>query len=130
MMSVEQTHQDTPAAIPLQGQQDIRGLFAYLSAPVRAPFYQAIIRVFLAEAQRFNSYLPVEEIATALRSLDSTYTVEECRGDLDRLMGWGNVVQTLDTDRRHTSIRSYLQPTVLYRATRMALDIEELCLLG
>lgn len=125
MMSSEQARQGSSAAIPLQGQQEIRGLFAYLSAPVRAPFYQAIIRVFLAEAQRFNSYLPVEEIATALCSLDPTYTVEECRGDLDRLIGWGNVVQTLDTDRRHASIRSYLQPTVLYRATRMALDIEE-----
>ena len=111
---------------PLQARRELRESFAYLQARERADYYQAIIRIFLRNARRFyRIYLTAEQIVADLMPLDADYTVEKARTDLDQLSVWGNVVKTFDTTQRHTTIESFLHPTVLYRATPTTLEIEE-----
>lgn len=111
---------------PLQARTDLRAAFAYLQARERADYYQAIVRVFLGNARRYyRIYLSAEQIADEVAAAFVDYSVEKCRADLDQLEAWGNVVKTFDTAQRHTSIESFLHPTVLYRATPVSLEIEE-----
>lgn len=111
---------------PLQARRELRIAFAYLRAPERGDYYQAIVRVFLKNARRYYKiYLTVEQVAADLAALYGDYPAEKCRSDLDQLVDWGNVVKTFDTGQRHTSIDSFLHPTVLYRATPSTLEIEE-----
>ncbi|HVC32592.1 MAG TPA: DUF2397 family protein [Chloroflexota bacterium] len=115
-----------PSQFPLQARQELRSLFAYLQAPQRADYYQAIVRVFLKNARRYYKiYLTVEQVAAEIAALYQDYSVDKCRVDLDQLEIWGNVVKTFDTAQRHTTIDSFLHPTVLYRATPATLEIEE-----
>ncbi|HVC34732.1 MAG TPA: DUF2397 family protein [Chloroflexota bacterium] len=111
---------------PLQASRDLRAVFAYLQARERADYYQAIVRVFLKNARRYYKiYLTVEQVAAEIAALYQDYPVDKCRDDLDQLAQWGNVVRTFDTAQRHTTIESFLHPTVLYRATPATLEIEE-----
>src|SRR5438552_6548226 len=111
---------------PLQARRELRIAFAYLRAPERGDYYQAIVRVFLKNARRYYKiYLTVEQVAADLAALYGDYPAEKCRSDLDQLVDWGNVVKTFDTGQRHTTIDSFLHPTVLYRATPATLEIEE-----
>ena len=113
-------------SFPLQARRELRDAFAYLQARERADYYQAIARVFLKHARRYyRIYLTLDELAVELISLYSDYSVEKCRSDLDQLATWGNVVRSFDTTQRHTTIESFLHPTVLYRATPETLEIEE-----
>ncbi len=115
--------------VPLQARGDLRSTFAYLQAPQRADYYQAIVRVFLNHARHYYQiYLSAEQITQQLTGLFGDYSAEKCRVDLDQLEAWGNVVKTFDTAQRHTTIESFLHPTVLYRATPATLEIEELYL--
>lgn len=110
----------------LQARRDLRTAFSYLQARERADYYQAIVRVFLKNARRYYKiYLTAEQVATEIAAVFPDYAVEKCRDDLDQLTEWGNVVKTFDTAERHTSIDSFLHPTVLYRATPASLEIEE-----
>ncbi|HEX5416172.1 MAG TPA: DUF2397 family protein, partial [Chloroflexota bacterium] len=126
---VDQPTEQLTDHFPLQARRELRDAFAYLQARERADYYQAIIRVFLRNARRFyRIYLTVEQLVDEVRLLDDDYNVEKARTDLDQLTIWGNVVKTFDTTQRHTTIESFLHPTVLYRATPATLEIEEMFL--
>jgi uncharacterized protein (TIGR02677 family) len=114
---------------PLQARRDLRAAFSYLQAPQRADYYQAIVRVFLKNVrQYYRIYLTVEQIAGEIGQLYADYSADKCRTDLEQLESWHNVVRTFDTAQRHTTIDSFLHPTVLYRATPETLEIEEMYL--
>lgn len=118
------THNTTTPdnAFPSYG---VVSLFNYLTTPSgHIDWCRAIMRIFLRKSRDYRYQLTAQEIQEAMHETYApTYTLEDCRGDLDRLVGWGNIT-TLHDSSRVTSIADFRSPILRYQATSAALEIE------
>jgi uncharacterized protein (TIGR02677 family) len=100
-------------------------LFNYLTTnSPRVDWGREIMRVFLKRSREYRYQLTAQEVLESVRaSFDPDYTLEDCRGDLDRLVGWSNLATLHDTSRV-TSIADFRSPVLRYQATSGAIEIE------
>jgi uncharacterized protein (TIGR02677 family) len=117
---------------PVEHTTDVEGfpatgrvmLVAYLIAE-RAPWYRAIMRVFLHHHRDLYQYqLTLEDILAEMRErLDPTYTSEKCDSDLATLKSWGNLITIFDP-RHAQTIAAFRNRKLLYQATPEAIALE------
>ncbi|GCE30204.1 hypothetical protein KDA_56880 [Dictyobacter alpinus] len=100
-------------------------LFNYLT-PIsdRTDWYRSIMRTFFQSSRKYRYQLTAEDVVEAVR--DDTkmeYHLDACKGDLDRLVKWGNLTTLYDTSRV-TTIADFRSPILRYQASPEALEIE------
>jgi uncharacterized protein (TIGR02677 family) len=96
----------------------------YLTAE-RAEHYRALVRVF-DERQRseYATQLSVHDVFVAVSAVQTGWTADRCKHDLDQLVTWGNLERSFDRTARHSTIDSFRVPAVLYRATPFTLALQ------
>lgn len=95
------------------------GPFAYLSAP-NAPLYRRLMRVLMAEKERFTVHVRPEQIVDALVADGGEPVSEEAVADgLDRLAAssWGNLLAFPDSSRV-TALEDFYRRRMLYQLSR------------
>lgn len=100
-------------------------LFNYLT-PIsdRTDWYRFIMRTFFLSSRKYRYQLTAEDILEAVRDATKMeYHLEACKGDLDRLVKWGNLTTLYDTSRV-TTIADFRSPILRYQASPEALEIE------
>ena len=100
-------------------------LFNYLT-PIsdRTDWYRVIMRTFFQSSRKYRYQLTAEDILEAVRDATKLeYHLEACKGDLDRLVKWGNLTTLYDTSRV-TTIADFRSPILRYQASPEALEIE------
>jgi uncharacterized protein (TIGR02677 family) len=100
-------------------------LFNYLT-PIsdRTDWYRVIMRTFFQSSRKYRYQLTAEDILEAVRDATKMeYHLEACKGDLERLVKWGNLTTLYDTSRV-TTIADFRSPILRYQAGPEALEIE------
>ena len=100
-------------------------LFNYLT-PIsdRTDWYRVIMRTFFLSSRKYRYQLTAEDILEAVRDATKMeYHLEACKGDLERLVKWGNLTTLYDTSRV-TTIADFRSPILRYQASPDALEIE------
>lgn len=100
-------------------------LFSYLT-PIsdRTDWYRAIMHTFFESSRKYRYQLTAEDILEAVRDTTKIdYHLEACKGDLERLVKWGNLTTLYDTSRV-TTIADFRSPILRYQASADALEIE------
>ncbi len=100
-------------------------LFNYLTTTSeRIDWCRVIMRTFLQRSREYRYQLTAQDILDSVRAtFDPTYTLDACKGDLERLVGWGNLATLHDTSRV-TSIADFRSPILRYQATPEAIEVE------
>ena len=113
---------DVPRTIPRSGTDDPSGgygPFAHLSAP-NAPLYRRVMRVLMAEKERFTVHVRPEQVCAALE-VDGGGPVEEAAVTeaLERLSqhSWGNLLAFPDSTRV-TALEDFYRRRMLYQMSR------------
>ncbi len=82
------------------------------------------MRIFWRYNREYRYQIAVQEVLEAVQeAFDPTCHLEACKGDLERLVGWGNLT-TLHDSSRVSSIADFRSPVLLYQATPEAIEIE------
>lgn len=100
-------------------------LFTYLT-PIsdRTDWYRVIMRTFFQSSRKYRYQLTADDILEAVRAvIKMEYSLEACKGDLERLVKWGNVTTLYDASRV-TTIADFRSPVLRYQASPEALEIE------
>jgi uncharacterized protein (TIGR02677 family) len=100
-------------------------LFNYLTTfSEHIDWCRSIMRIFLQCSREYCYQLTAQDVLEGIReTYDPTYSLEACKADLERLVGWGNLTTLHDTSRV-TSIADFRSPILLYQARPEALKIE------
>lgn len=101
------------------GDGAVYGPFAYLSTP-NAPIYRRVMRVLMAEKERFTVHVRPEQVWAALRDDGGGALEEQAVSDaLERLAdpAWGNVLAFPDSSRV-TALEDFYRRRMLYQMSR------------
>jgi uncharacterized protein (TIGR02677 family) len=112
--------------VPLPEPSSRQGVPAvrYLTAE-RAEHYRALLRVFdQRQRSEYATHLSVDAVFAAVSTVESGWTIQKCKHDLDQLVVWGNLERSFDRMVRHSTIESFRTPAVLYTATPFTLALE------
>ncbi|WP_077612273.1 TIGR02677 family protein [Clostridium sp. Marseille-P2415] len=98
----------------------------YLTAE-NARRYRVILRFFYMQYEKIKYWMEQEEIYRELSSHEefADYTVDQCRQDLDSLLGWGNLLTMQDT-KRVTSIEAFKNRQYRYQLAEYSVEIERM----
>lgn len=99
---------------------------SYLTAE-NARRYRVILRFFYMQYEKIKYWMDQEEIYGELSSHQefAEYTIEQCRQDLDSLVGWGNLLTMQDT-KRVTSIEAFKNRQYRYQLAEYTVEIERM----
>jgi len=99
---------------------------AYLTAE-NARRYRVILRFFYMQYEKIKYWMEQEDIYRELVSHEEfeDYTLEQCRQDLDALVGWGNLLTMQDT-KRVTSIEAFKNRQYRYQLAEYSVEIERM----
>lgn len=92
--------------------------FAYATAP-KARLYRRIMKVFVAEKERFAVHLRPEEVATVLAAHGDPVELEEVASAIDTLARpeWGNLLAFPDTSRVST-LEDFRRRRMIYQLSQ------------
>lgn len=92
--------------------------FAYLNAD-KAPFYRAVMSMFVEAKTHFEIHLRANEVWAGLRKLQEfeSAAAGEVDSALAQLCDWGNLKRTQDTSDVRT-VEEFYRPRYLYQLTR------------
>ncbi len=98
----------------------------YLSAE-NADRYRSIMRLFYLHYEKMRYWLYQEEVFEELKAEPyfSDYTMEQCRQDLNALVGWKNL-STLQDTRNVKSIEAFKNKNFRYQMTEYSVEIERM----
>ena len=98
----------------------------YLSAE-NADRYRSIMRLFYLHYEKMRYWLYQEEIFEELKAEPyfADYTMEQCRQDLNALVGWRNL-STLQDTRNVKSIEAFKNKNFRYQMTEYSVEIERM----
>lgn len=98
----------------------------YLSAE-NADRYRSIMRLFYLYYEKMRYWLYQEEIFEELKAEPyfADYTMEQCRQDLNALVGWRNL-STLQDTRNVKSIEAFKNKNFRYQMTEYSVEIERM----
>ncbi len=98
----------------------------YLTAE-NARRYRVILRFFYIQYEKIKYWMNQEEIHREMNSHPefSDYTIEQCRQDLDALVGWGNLLTMQDT-KKVTSIEAFKNRQYRYQLADYSVEIERM----
>ncbi|MEY8354102.1 TIGR02677 family protein [Lachnospiraceae bacterium 54-53] len=99
---------------------------SYLTAE-NARRYRVILRFFYMQYEKIKYWMEQEDVYQELSSHEefADYTIEQCRQDLDALVGWGNLLTMQDT-RRVTSIEAFKNRQYRYQLAEYSVEIERM----
>lgn len=99
---------------------------AYLTAE-NARRYRVILRFFYIQYEKIKYWMDQEEIHRELSSHQefADYTLEQCRQDLDALVGWGNLLTMQDT-KKVSSIAAFKNRQYRYQLAEYSVEIERM----
>lgn len=99
---------------------------AYLTAE-NARRYRVILRFFYIQYEKIKYWMDQEEIHREMSSHQefADYTIEQCRQDLDALVGWGNLLTMQDT-KKVTSIEAFKNRQYRYQLAEYSVEIERM----
>lgn len=123
--SAQDSQKSVTASVTMFKPLGIIPLFSYLT-PLsnRTDWYRAIMHTFFQRSREYRYQLTAQDILEAVRdSIRLDYHLEACKGDLERLVEWGNLTTLYDAGRV-TSIADFRSPILRYQATPEALEIE------
>ncbi len=90
----------------------------------RTDWYRSIMRMFFRSSREYRYHLTAQEVADSVEAeMRQPYTLDACKGDLQSLVGWGNLSMLPDMSRV-TTIADFRSPVLLYQATAEALEFE------
>lgn len=91
------------------------------------PRYRAIMKFLYQEYQRLNYWLKPEEVFDGIMKwgLFEQYTLEQCQGDLEKLVEWRNLTSRHDGGKS-ASLEEYLRKKFQYLLTPYSIEIERL----
>lgn len=91
--------------------------------------YRSILRFFYHQYEKMKYWLYKEDVYEALRENDlfSTYTLDQCKQDLDVLMTWRNLSAIQDTTKVST-VEEFKNKQYRYQLTEYSVEIERLTL--
>lgn len=91
--------------------------------------YRGIMRTFYIFDQQYRHWLNKDEVFEALSKEASfqDYTPEQCRQDLDILVGWGNLSAVQDSSKV-TTYQQFVNKQFRYQMTAYAIEIERMTL--
>lgn len=89
--------------------------------------YRPILRYFYQQYEKIKYWLYKEEVYEELKShaYFETYTLEQCKQDLDVLVEWGNLVPVQDTSRVAT-VEQFKNKQFRYQLSEYSVEIERL----
>lgn len=89
--------------------------------------YRPILRYFFLQYEKIRYWMYKEEVFEALKShaYFETYSMEQCKQDLDVLVGWGNLVPVQDTSRAST-VEEFKNKQFRYQLSEYSVEIERL----
>lgn len=89
--------------------------------------YRPILRYFYREYEKIKYWIYKEEIFEGLRKHPyfQTYTLEQCRQDLDVLVEWGNLIPVQDSSRAST-VEEFKNKQFRYQLSEYSVEIERL----
>lgn len=94
------------------------------ASSVRTDWYRSIMRTFFRFSHEYRYHLTAQEIMeTVEEETRQPYSLDACKGDLQSLVGWGNLSMLPDMSRV-TTIADFRSPVLLYQATAEALEFE------
>lgn len=99
---------------------------AYLTAE-NVMRYRVILRFFYMQHERIRYWLDQEEVYEELRSYEefSDYMPEQCRQDLNALVGWKNLT-TMQDVKKVTSVEAFKNRQFRYQLTEYGVEIERM----
>ncbi|MDF2472326.1 MAG: hypothetical protein K0R21_108 [Anaerocolumna sp.] len=91
--------------------------------------YRAILRFFYLQYEKIKYWLYQEDVFEEMISHDifRDYTMEQCRQDLDALVGWNNLSPMQDT-KKVTSIEAFKNKKFRYQLTEYTVEIERMAI--
>ncbi len=89
--------------------------------------YRPILRYFFLEYEKIRYWMYKEEVYEALKGnlQFESYTMEQCRQDLDVLVDWGNLIPLQDTSRAAT-VDEFKNKKFRYQLSEYSVEIERL----
>lgn len=89
--------------------------------------YRSILRFFYSQSEKMKNWLYKEEIFVALKEYDefASYTLEQCKQDLDVLLSWKNLSAYQDTAKVST-VEEFKNKQFRYQMTPYSVEIERL----
>lgn len=98
----------------------------YLTAE-NAYRYRMIMRCFFQQYERMKYWLYKEDIFEEISKYEEfqDYTIEECRGELDSLVTWKNLIPVQDTSKVAT-VEEFKNKQFRYRMSEYSVEIERM----
>ena len=89
--------------------------------------YRSILRFFYSQSEKMKNWLYQEEVFEALKEYQefASYTLEQCKQDLDTLLTWKNLSAYQDT-AKVTTVEEFKNKKFRYQMTPYSVEIERL----
>lgn len=89
--------------------------------------YRTILRFFYMQYEKIQYWMNQDEIYEEMRSHAefADYTMEQCRQDLNSLVGWNNLMPIQDT-KKVTSVDAFKNRQFRYQLTEYTVEIERM----
>ena len=89
--------------------------------------YRSILRFFYSQSEKMKNWLYKEEVFEALKAYEefATYTLEQCKQDLEVLLSWKNLTAYQDTAKVAT-VEEFKNKQFRFQMTPYSVEIERL----
>lgn len=91
--------------------------------------YRPILRYFYEQYEKIKYWMYKEEVYEALKKHEpfASYTIEQCKQDLDVLVEWGNLIPVQDTTKAST-VEEFKNKQFRYQLSEYSVEIERMTL--